>query len=60
MDHLFDGNHRRIVDHRVDFTKALEPAGHLVDAVQPFQGRFADTVSGHVKRGLGQGRLPGP
>ena len=53
-NHGIDGDDRRIVGHRIDFTAPPKPAGHPADAVQPLQGRFSDAVSGNVKGGRGR------
>ena len=44
----------RVVNDRVDFAKVTKTVGDLLDAAQPFQGRFADIVSGDVENNGGQ------
>lgn len=48
--HLFHGGLRGIEGYRVDLPHAAESLAYAYYPVQPFQGRFPDVVSGHVKR----------
>ena len=52
--HLVQCNDAWIVHHGVNFPKSAKTAGYRFDAVQPFQGWFAHTVSMDVKYSLGK------
>ena len=51
--HFFNRDELRIINHRVDLFKpelvALNALLHFFNAVEPFQGCFADIVSGHME-----------
>jgi len=47
--HLFDGYYRWIVDDSVYLPEVPESRFDFLYSRQPFQGRFADVVSSHVK-----------